>query len=116
MPWIFFVTHMPVHFATVLFAFFGQQSWSTLVMVLPTDLFPTNVVGTVAGLVGFGGAMGGVAFGELAGYLLDHGFGYRVVFDIAGTFHVIALLVIILAVPRVQRLDIDTSLGYQGAR
>jgi ACS family hexuronate transporter-like MFS transporter len=118
MPFIMLVPHVPVFWAIVIFsvALFGQQSWSTLVMVLPTDLFPTNVVGTVAGLVGFGGAMGGVAFGELAGYLLDHGFGYRVVFDIAGTFHVIALLVIILAVPRVQRLDIDTSLGYQGAR
>ena len=28
---------------------FGQQSWSTLVMVLPTDLLPRRVVGSVAG-------------------------------------------------------------------
>ena len=35
--------------------------------------------GSVAGLVGFGGAMGGIAFGELVGYLLDHGFGYGIV-------------------------------------
>jgi MFS transporter, ACS family, hexuronate transporter len=118
MPLIMLVPHVAVFWAIVIFslALFGQQSWSTLVMVLPTDLFPTNVVGTVAGLVGFGGAMGGVAFGELAGYLLDHGFGYRAVFNIAGTFHMIALLVIVLAVPRVQRLDIDSRLGYQGAR
>ena len=69
---------MPVGWAIVLFslAFFGQQSWSTLVMILPTDLFPRRAVGTVAGLVGFGGAMGGVVFGQVVGYLLDHGFGY----------------------------------------
>ena len=69
---------MPVSWAIALFclAYFGQQSWSTLVMVLPADLFPRNIVGSVAGLVGFGGAMGGIAFGELVGYLLDHGFGY----------------------------------------
>ena len=46
-------------------AYFGQQSWSTLVMVLPTDLFPQSMVGSVAGLVGFGGAMGGIVFGQL---------------------------------------------------
>ncbi|HEY1271168.1 MAG TPA: MFS transporter, partial [Terriglobales bacterium] len=65
MPQIFFVTQAPVSLAIVLFsiAFFGQQSWSTLVMILPTDLFPQRAVGSVAGLVGFGGAMGGVVFG-----------------------------------------------------
>ena len=47
-------------------------------MILPTDLFPRNAVGAVAGLVGFGGAMGGVVFGQVVGYLLDHGFGYGV--------------------------------------
>ena len=71
-------------------------------MVLPTDLFPANVVGSVAGLVGFGGAMGGIAFGQLVGYLLDHGFGYGVVFSLAGTFHVAAFVIIILTVPVVQ--------------
>jgi MFS transporter, ACS family, hexuronate transporter len=100
MPSILFVSHAPVQFALVLFsiAFFGQQSWSTLVMVLPTDLFPGNLVGSVAGLVGFGGAMGGVVFGFVVGYLLDHGFGYSVVFAMVSTFHVLAFLIILLTV------------------
>jgi MFS transporter, ACS family, hexuronate transporter len=117
MPAILLVPHAPASWAIVIFslAYFGQQSWSTLVMVLPADLFPTNVVGAVAGLVGFGGAMGGIAFGELVGYLLDHGFGYGLVFKLAGSFHVIALLVIVWAVPRVRPLDIERRLGYQGA-
>src|SRR4051812_28378791 len=72
MPWIFFVTQSSVDLALLLFtlAFFGQQSWSTLVMTLPADLFPRNTVGAVAGLVGFGGAMGGVVFGLVVGSLL----------------------------------------------
>ena len=94
MPLIILVPHVPVSWALVIFsiAYFGQQSWSTLVMVLPTDLFPQKVVGSVAGLVGFGGAMGGIVFGQVAGYLLDHGFGYGPVFAMAGTFHIIAFL------------------------
>jgi len=100
MPLILFVTRSPVELAIVLFsiAFFGQQSWSTLVMILPADLFPRRVVASVAGLVGFGGAMGGVAFNLVAGYLLDHGFGYGVVFGLVGTFHVAAYCLILLTV------------------
>ena len=106
MPLAFFITRTPVEMAIVLFsiAFFGQQSWSTLVMILPADLFPRSAVGSVAGLVGFGGAMGGVVFGLVVGYLLDHHYGYPVVFAIVSTLHVIAFLVILLTVPKVEHL------------
>ena len=108
MPFILFVPQVPLAGAIALFslAYFGQQSWSTLVMVLPTDLFPRQSVGAVAGLVGLGGALGGVVFGQTVGYLLDHGFGYGLVFSLAASFHVIAFLVICLAIPVVQPLNL----------
>ena len=107
MPWVFFVTQAPVEIAIVLFslAFAGQQSWSTLVMILPADLFPHRVVGSVAGLVGFGGAMGGVVFGLVVGYLLDHGFGYGVVFGLVSTFHVLAFAVILACIRSVRPVE-----------
>jgi ACS family hexuronate transporter-like MFS transporter len=106
MPLVLFVPRVPVVWAIVLFsiAYFGQQSWSTLVMVLPADIYPRQAVGAVAGLVGFGGAMGGVVFGQAVGYLLDRGFGYRLVFALAGSFHVVAFAVICLAIPRIEPL------------
>lgn len=118
MPSVLFVPHVAVSWALAIFsvAYFGQQSWSTLVMVLPTDLFPASAVGSVAGFIGFGGAMGGIAFGELAGYLLDHGFGYGVVFTLAGTLHVIAFGVILLTVPRVRQLVANISSEVEGVR
>lgn len=118
MPLIVLVPSVAITWAIVLFclAYFGQQSWSTLVMVLPADLFPAEVVGSVAGLVGFGGAMGGIVFGQVAGYLLDHGFGYGIVFDLAGSLHVIAFLVILAAVPTVQPLMFGRALSSEGAR
>ena len=91
-------------------AYFGQQSWSTLVMILPADIFPRSAVGAVAGLVGFGGAMGGVVFGQVVGWLLDAGFGYGVVFALAGSFHVLAFASICLAIPRIEALDRSTSM------
>lgn len=114
MPFVILVPHVTVTWAMAIFclAYFGQQSWSTLVMVLPTDLFPQTIVGSVAGLVGFGGAMGGIVFGQLVGYLLDHGFGYSTVFRIAGTLHIIAFLIILAAVPVVLPLQLKPNLNY----
>jgi ACS family hexuronate transporter-like MFS transporter len=118
MPLVIFVPYVAVSWAIAIFsvAYFGQQSWSTLVMVLPTDLLPRRVVGSVAGLVGFGGAMGGIAFGQLVGYLLDHGIGYGVVLKLAGVFHVIAFVIILVAIPQFQPAEIERRLIYQGAR
>jgi ACS family hexuronate transporter-like MFS transporter len=98
MPVVMLVPHVPVAWALVLFsiAFFCQQSWSGLIMTLPADIFPLSAVGSVAGLVGFGGAIGGAIFGVVAGFLLGHGFGYGTLFFIVGTFHLIGFLVILL--------------------
>ena len=111
MPAIVLVPGVPVGWALAIFslAYFGQQSWSTLVMTLPADMYPRHAVGAVAGLVGFGGAMGGVVFGQLVGYLLDHGFGYGVVFMLAGSFHVLAFAIICVAIPTIGPVSLSVS-------
>src|SRR5215813_3847433 len=107
MPLIIFVTQVPIEWAIALFsvAFFGQQSWSTLVMILPTDLFPRRMVGSVAGLVGFGGAMGGVVFNLIVGRMLDGGYGYGPVFAIVSTLHALAFILILLTIREVRPLE-----------
>jgi len=107
MPLILFVPQASLGVAIALFslAYLGHQWWSTLVMVLPTDLFPKRNVGAVAGLVGMGGAMGGVVFGQCVGYLLDHGFGYGPVFAVSASLHVLAFLIICLAIPTIKPLN-----------
>jgi ACS family hexuronate transporter-like MFS transporter len=109
MPLIWLVPNVPVSWAIALFsvAYFGQQSWSTLVMTLPTDIFPRSTVGAVAGMVGCGGALGGIVLGSLAGRLLDAGYGWGVVFAIAGSLHILAFLVICVVIPRIQPLRVE---------
>ena len=113
MPCVMLVPHVSVPWVIFLFsvAFFGQQSWSTLVMILPTDLFPRRALGTVAGLVGLGGAMGGVVLGQLAGYLLDRGFSYGPVLMIAGSLHLVAFGVILASVRSLEPLPVGASGG-----
>jgi ACS family hexuronate transporter-like MFS transporter len=116
MPVIVFVTHSPVDLAIVLFsiAFFGQQFWSTIMMTLPADIFPSGSVASVAGLEGFGGAIGGVVWGLVVGYLLDHGFGYGVVFTIVGTFHLLSFAVILVSIRVVQRVKVRNPMRVAG--
>jgi len=111
MPWVMLVPHVSVPWCIVLFslAFFGHQWWSTLIMILPTDLFPKSTVGTVAGLVGLGGALGGVVLGQLAGYLLDHGFSYAPILVIAGSLHIIAFILILTLVRLHRPLPFDSQ-------
>ena len=109
MPVVMLVPLVPVQAAIVLFsvAFFCQQSWSGLIMTLPADIFPLSAVGTVSGLVGFGGAIGGAIFGVVAGRLLDHGFGYGTLFVLVGTFHLIGYSAILLFAGIIQPLRAD---------
>lgn len=106
MPAVILVPHVPVGFALLLFstAFFAQQSWSGLIMTIPADVFPLSAVGTVSGLVGFGGSLGGAIFGLIAGWMLGHGFDYTALFSIVGLFHLVGFLAILLLLGRIQPL------------
>ena len=111
MPAVLLIPSVPVGWALAIFslAYFGQQSWSTLVMILPTDMYPRNAIGAVAGLVGFGGAMGGVVFGQVVGTLLDRGFGYGLVFTLAGSFHVLAFIILCVTIPLIAPLSLKSA-------
>lgn len=110
MPWVMIAPQLQsVGWVIFLFslAFFGQQSWSTLVMILPTDMISKRAVGTLAGLVGFGGAMGGVALGQVVGWLRDHGYSYTPALVISGSMHIAAFILICLVIPKIQPLVIS---------
>jgi len=108
MPWVVFVPGLDSLAGVIAIfslAFFGQQSWSTLVMTLPTDLVPKHSVGTVAGLVGLGGALGGIVLGQIAGYMRDHGSSFTPILIIAGSLHVVAFVLICVVVPRIRQIE-----------
>jgi ACS family hexuronate transporter-like MFS transporter len=107
MPCMCLVTRGPVALDIALFslAFFAHLSFSTIVITLPADMFPRRVVGSVVGLVGFGGSMGGVLFNTLAGYLVqDFGRdrGYPLVFAIGSTFHMLGFIWILLTIRNIR--------------
>ncbi len=108
MPWVMLAPYsgsVAAVIALFSLAFFGQQSWSTLVMTLPTDLVPRAALGRMAGLVGLGGAFGGILTGQAAGWALDAGLGYTPVLTVAATLHIIAFGLIWFTIPRIAQID-----------
>jgi MFS transporter, ACS family, aldohexuronate transporter len=106
MPVVMLVSVSPVQIAIALFsiAFFCQQAWSGLIMTLPADVFPLSIVGTVAGMIGFGGAIGGAIFSLVAGRMLQIGFTYATIFIFVGSFHLIGFLAILLFAGKIRPL------------
>jgi ACS family hexuronate transporter-like MFS transporter len=85
----------------------GHQGWSANIFTLVSDMFPQRAVGSVVGIGGFGGAVGGMFIATLAGWVLQVSGSYLPMFIIAGSVYLTALLIIHLLAPRLQRAQID---------
>ena len=84
----------------------AHQGWSANIFTMASDMFPRRAVGSVVGIGGMAGAMGGVTLAVAVGYILEStGGNYRLVFLIAGSAYLFALAIIHLLTPRLQPLD-----------
>jgi len=73
----------------------AHQGWSANLYTLASDLFPRGAVGSVVGLGGLGGAVGGMLVAPLVGYWLDWSHdSYAPLFVIAGSIYLVAFAVI----------------------
>jgi ACS family hexuronate transporter-like MFS transporter len=103
-------TNMWVAVAIVGVAAAAHQWWSANIFTLTSDMFPKFAVGSVVGIGGFFGAVGGVLFQRATGWVLQHnGSNYTPVFLACGFAYVTALLIIHLLVPRLERVTIGPS-------
>ncbi len=103
-------TNMWVAIVIVGVAAAAHQWWSANIFTLPSDMFPRYAVGSVVGIGGFFGAVGGVLFQRGTGWLLQHnGSSYTPIFLVCGFAYVTALLVIHLLVPRVDRVTLSAE-------
>jgi ACS family hexuronate transporter-like MFS transporter len=84
----------------------AHQGFSANLFTLTSDMFPRRAVGSVVGIGGFCGAMGGVLMNLSAGYLRDSTGNYTIMFGIAGSVYLTALLLIHLLVPTLEPVDI----------
>jgi len=80
----------------------GHQGFSANLYTLTSDLFPTRAVGSVVGIGGMAGAVGGMFIAKIVGYVLQWTGSYMVPFFIAASAYLVALLVIHALSPRLE--------------
>jgi ACS family hexuronate transporter-like MFS transporter len=88
--------------ALIALAVAAHQGWSANMFTIATDMFPSRAVGSVVGLGGMLGAVGGLTFAKVTGYVLQWTGSYVSVFFIAGSAYLVALGIIQLLVPKLE--------------
>ena len=86
--------------ALIALACAGHQGFSCNLFALPSDVFPRWAVGSVVGLGGLSGALGGMAMSKYAGWVLQTLGSYTPIFIFASIAYLLALLVVHVIVPR----------------
>ena len=85
----------------------AHQGWSANIFTTASDMFPRQAVGSVVGIGGMAGAVGGMFIAKAAGYVLEFTGSYVPLFLIAGSVYLIALLIIHLLAPRLEAADVE---------
>jgi MFS transporter, ACS family, hexuronate transporter len=73
-------------------------------MTLPSDLFPRIAVGSIVGIGGTAGALGGMLMSKYNGYILDVFGSYQPIFALAGGAYLAGFAVIHLLSPKLTRV------------
>jgi len=87
----------------------AHQGWSANLYTLTSDMFPRQAVGSVVGIGGAAGAVGGMFIALLVGAVLQATGSYVTVFILAGVTYLAALLVIQLLVPRLDPAKLEVA-------
>jgi ACS family hexuronate transporter-like MFS transporter len=86
----------------------GHQAFSTNLLSIPPDMFPKRAVGSVIGLGGFAGGIGGMIMAKSTGLVLDATQGnYTIIFAICTTVYFLAVAAIHLLSPRLAKVEVE---------
>src|SRR6266446_1274901 len=72
----------------------GHQGFSANLYTLTSDLFPKRAVGSIVGIGGMAGAVGGMFIAKIVGYVLQWTGSYMIPFFIAASAYLVALFLI----------------------
>jgi len=96
----------------------AHQAWSANIFTTVSDMFPKKAIGSVVGIGGMAGGLGGVVMSKLGGGLFDHykalghiQTGYTIMFTICALAYLVAWSVMKALVPKYKPIDISDLEG-----
>ncbi|MGB7133682.1 MAG: MFS transporter [Acidobacteriaceae bacterium] len=109
-----YIHHLWVVVGLVGLATAAHQGWSANLFTLPSDMFPKAAVGSVIGIGGMSGAIGGVLMQLATGYIVKFTGSYVPLFIIACVAYPLALIIIHGITPKLAPAQLDAE-GGSGA-
>lgn len=95
--------------ALVSIAAAAHQGWSANLFTLVSDMFPKRAVGSVVGIGGMAGSVGGMLIALVVGAILQKTGSYVPIFVMAASAYLVALVIIQLLVPQLVPADLDSD-------
>jgi len=85
----------------------AHQAWSANIFTFSSDMFPKRAVGSVVGIGGMAGAVGGMFISLVVGKVLQTTGSYVPIFLMAGLAYLTALGLIHLLVPTIKQVTLS---------
>jgi ACS family hexuronate transporter-like MFS transporter len=80
--------------------------WSANILTMPSDMFPYCAVGSVTGMGGMAGSVGGMVLATSTGFILQLTHSYASLFVVAASSYLLSFLVIVLLAPGLRRVEL----------
>ena len=108
-----YATNVWVAVGLISLAAAAHQAWSANIFTTASDMFPKKAVSSVVGIGGMAGAVGGILFPMLVGWLLDTyktagdiSAGYNILFLICGCAYLLAWGIMHLFTPTMKKVEL----------
>ncbi len=85
----------------------AHQGYAANIFTIVSDLYPRQAVGSMVGLSGTAGAIGGMLVATGVGWLLETTGSYMLIFALAGSAYLIAWLILKLMIPDFTPIDLS---------
>ena len=84
----------------------GHQGWASNIFTIVSDIYPKKAVGSMMGLSGFMGAIGGALSASFVGILLDTTGSYFFIFILASSVYLLNWLILKVTINKIEPLKL----------
>jgi MFS transporter, ACS family, aldohexuronate transporter len=102
-------SHLWVAVGLISLAAAAHQGWSANIFTMTSDMFPRRAVGSVVGIGGMAGSIGGMLIATAVGLILQYTGSYFPIFLIAASAYLVALAIIHALVPRLEPANVEEA-------
>jgi ACS family hexuronate transporter-like MFS transporter len=106
---VFAVTYLQSEWAAIgllSLATAAHQGFSANLLTTPSDMFPRTAVGSVVGIGGMLGSVGGFLLANFAGYILQLTHSYTSLFALAASAYILSLVIMLMLAPGLKKVEL----------